>query len=81
MSPVDETPIDVVAALKGSPYEDVAEKLDEEFARVRISIKSMVQNAPLKLKKTFGVDIYEVMQLILDYEEPKLAQKKTKKSS
>ncbi len=81
MSPVDETPIDVVAALKDSPYEDVAEKLAEEFARVRISIKGMVQNAPLRLKKTFGVDIYEVMQLILDYKEPKSTQKKIKKSS
>lgn len=81
MLPVDETPIDVIAALVGSPYEDLSESLAEEFARVRISIKGMVQNAPLKLKKTFGVDIYEVMRLILDYEGPRSVQKKIKKSS
>lgn len=79
---IDETPIDVEAALKGSPYEGVAEKLDEEFAAARIKIKGMIQNAPLRLKKTFGVDIYKVMQLILDYDgEPQPASKKTKKSS
>lgn len=78
---IDETPIDVVAALVGSPYEDLSESLAEEFARVRISIKGMVQNAPLRLKKTFGVDIYKVMELILAYEESQPVPKKTKKSS
>ena len=78
---IDETPIDVEAALKGSPYENVAKELAKEFATARITIKGMVQNAPLRLKKTFGVDIYEVMELILAYEGPQSVSKKTKKSS
>lgn len=77
MLPVDQTPIDVVAALRESPYEKYAEKLAKEFKRARIEIKGMVQNAPLKLKVTFGVDVYEVMRLIMDYEaKPALSPKK-----
>ena len=78
---IDETPIDVEAALKDSPYEDVAKELTKEFVAARITIKGMVQNAPLRLKKTFGVDIYEVMRLVLAHEGPQSVSKKTKKLS
>ncbi len=79
---IDKTPIDVEAALRGSSYEEVAELLAAEFAAARINIKGMIQSAPLRLKRTYGVDIYKVMQLILDYDgEPQPASKKTKKSS
>jgi hypothetical protein len=79
---IDKTPIDVVAALRESPYEEVAELLAGEFAAARITIKGMVQNAPLKLRKTFGVDVYKVMELILAHEGPPAPlSKKTKKSS
>lgn len=81
MSLVDQTPIDVVASLVDSPYEDVSKDLAKEFTNARISIKGMVHNAPLKIKKTFGVDIYEVMKLIMSYEGPQPAPKKTKKTS
>lgn len=79
---VDKTPIDVVAALAGSSYKDVSEDLAKEFANAQITVKGTVHNAPLKVKKTFGVDIYEVMRLIIAYEgPPQAAPKKTKKSS
>ncbi len=79
---VDQTPIDVVAALVDSSYEDVSKDLAQEFIKARITVKGTVHNAPLKVKRTFGVDIYEVMRLILDYEgPPQAAPKKTKKSS
>lgn len=79
---VDQTPIDVVAALAGSDYEKEAEKLAEEFTKARIKIKGMVQNAPLRLKKTFGVDVYAVMDLIMKHEGPlQPAPKRTKKVS
>lgn len=71
---IDQSPIDVVAALQGSPYEKLADKLSDEFKKAGIKIKGMVHNAPLKLKTTFGVDVYEVMRLIMDYE----AKPKTK---
>lgn len=75
---VDQTPIDVVAALRGSPYQKYAEGLAKEFKKARIEIKGMVQNAPLKLKVTFGVDMYEVMRLIVDYEAKSTPSPKTK---
>lgn len=75
---IDQTPIDVVAALKGSPYEDVAERLAKEFRKARISIKGLVHNAPLRLKVTFGVDVYEVMKLIMNYEVKSVSQPKKK---
>lgn len=79
---IDKTPIDVVAALTESDYEDVSKDLAIEFEKARIEIKGMVQNAPLRLKKTFGVDIYKVMELILVHEGPPAPiSKKTKKSS
>lgn len=78
MLPVDQTPIDVVAALRESPYEEHAEKLAKEFKKAGIEIKGMVQNAPLKLKVTFGVDVYEVMRLIMDYEAKPVPSPKKK---
>jgi len=78
---IDKTPIDVIAALKGSPYEDMAEKLAEEFEKARITTKDMVHNAPLRLRVTYGVDIYEVMRLVLAYEGPQSVLKNIKKSS
>jgi hypothetical protein len=79
---IDKTPIDVVAALAGSDYEDVSKDLAIEFEKARIEIKGMVQNAPLRLKKTFGVDVYKVIELILAHEgAPAPISKKTKKSS
>lgn len=79
---VDQTPVDVVAALTGSDYEDVSKDLADEFELAGIRIKGLVQNAPLKLKKTFGIDVYGVMNLILTYEGlPEVASKRIKKSS
>lgn len=75
---IDQTPIDVVGALRGSPYEEHAENLAKEFKKARIKIKGMVQNAPLKLDVTFGVDVYEVMRLIMDYEPKPAPSPKTK---
>jgi len=79
---IDQTPIDVAGALKGTSYEEVAEKLVKEFHKARIEVKGMVHNSPLRLKTTFGVDVYEVMRLILAYEgPPKTPSKKIKKES
>lgn len=64
------TAVNVVAALKGTQYEKVSEKLAEEFSKAGITTKEEVHNAPLKLKVTHGVDLYKVMQLIMDYEPP-----------
>ena len=72
--------INIVAALKGSPYEEVAARLAEEFEKVGITEVLQVSNAPLKLKVTFGVDVYAVMKLITDHADS-VPQPKPKKSS
>ena len=77
MQPAPSRKIDVVAALKGSPYVEVAVSLAEEFVKVRITEVNQVVNAPIRLKTTLGVDIYEVMELIVAHEKPS----KIKKSS
>ncbi len=68
-------------ALKGSPYEKVADKMAEEFDKANITKKDQVHNAPLKIRITYGADIYEVMRLILAYKGSQPIAKRIKKSS
>lgn len=69
--------IDVQAALKDTKYEEVSSKLAEEFEKVGIITKEQVHNAPLKLKVTYGVDVYKVMDFIMVYVDP-VPKKRTK---
>lgn len=62
-------PIDVVAALKGSPFEEVAEQLAAEFKKARITTLDQVGNAPLRGITTHGADLYEVMRIVTSYAE------------
>lgn len=60
----EEFSIDMVAALKGSDFEDKAELLAEELKKARINYPDQITNAPLKLKVTYGVDIQAVVELV-----------------
>lgn len=70
--------VDVVAALKGTEYEEVSSKLAKEFEKVDIVTKEQVHNAPLKLKVTYGVDLYKVMDFIMVHID-QVPKKRTKK--
>lgn len=78
MTQIVEGSVDVVAALKGTEYEEVSSKLAAQFEKAGIVSKEQVHNAPLKLRKTYGVDLYRVMDFIMVYVEP-LPKKRIKK--
>ncbi len=65
----EEFSIDMIAALKGSPYEDKAELLAEGLKKVNINYPDQITNAPIKLKVTYGVDIQAVVELVQGYYE------------
>ena len=52
---------DALGPLKA--YKDIAADLAEEFARRGITVETL-HNAPIKVKTTYGADIYEVVELL-----------------
>ncbi len=78
----EEFSIDMVAALKGSPYEDKAELLAEGLKKVNINYPDQITNAPVRLKVTHGVDIQAVVELVqAHYEKPPEPAPKAKKAA
>lgn len=74
--------IDLVKALKDSDQAEFAEHLAEQFKIARITHLEHVHNAPIKVKITYGADIYKVMEIITQYyERPKKAAVQIKKSN
>lgn len=53
----------VRAALKGTEFEPVAEKLAGEFDKTNLT-KMTLHNAPLKIRVTHGANIYEVVAIL-----------------
>ena len=62
----EKSDLDVVGALRGTQYENIAEKLKAEFDIVGIVSKAQLHNAPLKVRITHGADIYEVVRILDD---------------
>lgn len=56
--------LEIVAALSGTKYAPIAEKLQREFYAVGITSRDKLHNAPLKVKTTHGADIYEVIEIL-----------------
>lgn len=56
--------LEIIAALSGTKYEHLAEKLQREFFAVGITSRDRLHNAPLKVKTTHGADIYEVIEIL-----------------
>lgn len=56
--------LNIKAALKSLGKEDVADKLAQEFQRRGITTIENLHNAPVKIKTTYGVNIYELMDLL-----------------
>lgn len=78
----EEFSIDMVAALKGSPYEDKAELLADGLKKVNINYPDQITNAPIKLRVTYGVDIQAVVELVQAYyEKPPEPAPKAKKAA
>lgn len=61
--------IRLVEVLKGSDYEDVAERLAEQLDKVGIYHPDQITNAPIRLKVTYGVDVQVVVELVQAYYE------------
>lgn len=58
--------LDLVTALRDTKYAPVAEELQKEFNAAGITSRDNLHNAPLKVKTTYGADIYEVMKILDD---------------
>src|SRR5262245_58037798 len=52
-----------LTALKGTPFEEQAALLAAQLAKAGVTVET-IHNAPLKVTKTGGADIYQVVDII-----------------
>lgn len=73
------TPLDVVAALKGTEHAEYAQALAAEFKAANIRFVEDVHNAPLRVKATHGADIYAVIGVLAKYRPVQVQTKRSAK--
>lgn len=71
--------LNIRAALKSMGKEEVANQLAQEFERRGVTTIENLHNAPLKIKVTYGVDIYKLMDLLRKDSEGKLTKRTVKR--
>ncbi len=73
--------LDIRAALKSLGKEEVADQLAQEFKRRGVTSIENLHNAPLKIRTTYGVNIYKLMDLLRKDSEGKLTKRTVKRGN